>query len=175
MSVDLNKYFIEIMMSDIDKTPTLIKVPITDNSLKHALLNKLKLSKEDLKYENHNLKSMSVLEIIKVNHVKIEKPTNVYDLNLYLNILKEKNINFAQEEITISNDFLRDEIHFLLEVTNEKKEYTELKKLFEQQKISKEKPQEQKEESEEKPKEKPIFTIKQLTEKHNERKGKNGK
>lgn len=172
--INLNKYHVKFIMKNINLEEVSIKLPITDRSLEKALIKILLIEKDMLGYENFDTEFMSVLDIVKVDNIKIEKPTNIYYLNLYLNILKEKNINLTSENKVIRTEFLKEEIANLLKSSRKNMDYKELKELMlKENKFSKKELEEKQKTRKNSDNGKLRFTIPQLQRLHNEGKGKN--
>lgn len=172
MSINLKKYYIEIVMKNMDFKEVIIKLPITDESLEKALLKILQIEKDMLGYKNFDTELMSVLDIIKVDNIEIKKPTNIYYLNLYLNILKDKDINLSSEKMIITTDILKEKITDLLEIQNKDMNFEEIKNFIKENNKLDDLKEETEEINEVIKNQKPMFTVKQLQKIHNERKGK---
>lgn len=174
MNINLNKYHVKIIMKNINLEEVSIKLPITDKSLEKALIKILLIEKDMLGYENFDTEFMSVLDIVKVDNIKIEKPTNIYYLNLYLNILKQKNIDLTSEKKVITTDFLKEDIANLLKSSRKDMDYKELKELMLEENKFNKKDLEKKQKTRKKSENGKLrFTIPQLQRFHNEGKGKN--
>lgn len=162
MEIDLNEHFVEAEINNSMGIKKLVKLPVTEESLVRTLSNALSLEKEKLSYKELNKTELSVLGLKKINNIKFEKPTNVYYLNLYLNLLKDNKYFLTNEEAKINNDILKGHITDLL--NKEDFDYSQLRKEYYYKQTNEETKQE------EKPlKEKPIFTIKDLQERHREK------
>lgn len=172
MSINLKKYYIEIVMKNMDFKEVIIKLPITDESLEKALLKILQIEKDMLGYKNFDTELMSVLDIIKVDNIEIKKPTNIYYLNLYLNILKDKDINLSSEKMIITTDILKEKITDLLKIQNKDMNFEEIKNFIKENNKLDNPKEETKEINEVIKNQKTMFTVKQLQKIHNERKGK---
>lgn len=174
MNINLNKYHVKIIMKNINLEEVSIKLPITDKSLEKALIKILLIEKDMLGYENFDTEFMSVLDIVKVDNIKIEKPTNIYYLNLYLNILKQKNIDLTSEKKVITTDFLKEDIANLLKSSRKDMDYKELKELMLEENKFNKKDLEKKQKTRKKSENGKLrFTIPQLQRFNNEGKGKN--
>lgn len=165
MSIDLNKYHIEVSINDLRRKKVFIKLPITEKSLELSLINNN--VSEEPNYINLDSNINSVIDIKKVNNVVMKKPINIYYLNMYLNILKQKNIDFASEKIEINTATLKEKISCLIDTKNKELNYDEIKKILEEKNQSKEMTTPIKKA--------PIFSIKDLQREHIERKATNGK
>lgn len=128
MSINLNKYKIEVVINTVEGEQKTIKLPLFKESFQKALTNILLADKDTFNYKFFNSEFMSVRKIKKIDNIKINIPTNVFYLNLYLNILKNKNIDFADEEMILTTDILKEKIVDLLELENKNYNYDELKK-----------------------------------------------
>lgn len=144
-------------MNNIKGKEVAIKLPISEASLEHSLLTILLFKDDMLGYKNYDTEFMSVINIIRVKNITINKPTNIYYLNLYLNILKEKRINLPSEYMTITTDILKEKIAVLIGASNKSMNYNEIKQFINKGDKTKKT-------------QKPMFNIKSLQKKHIERK-----
>lgn len=104
----------------------------------------------------------SVIDI-EIRNFNIKKPTNIYYLNCYLDILKFKGLELPEEEIDITTDKLKEMIADLLNSNNKVMDLTEIYDLINNDQSATTKETSTK---------KPIFSIKELQRQHLERKGK---
>lgn len=172
MGIDLRKYYIEIVMNNMDFKEITIKLPITNESLEKALLKILLIERDMLGYKNFDTELMSVLDIVKVDNITIEKPTNIYYLNLYLNILKEKNINLPSEDMVITTEILKEKIANLLKLPRKDMNFEEITDFITEQETSNNSKEIKTETKQVTKSRQTKFSVKQLQKIHNERKGK---
>lgn len=170
MDIDLNKYHIEVSIGNMFTKDIFIKLPKTEQSLEYSLLANHVSEEDKLGYEKFDTSIKSVTGIKRVDNLIINKPTNIYYLNLYLNILKEKNMYLPSEELQVTTSLLQEKISDLIQSDNKNMTYNEMKIFLEEEK----KPNESKDKTDNADKA-PRFSIKTLQEKHIERKGNNGK
>lgn len=187
MSVNLNKHYVEAVIFNLMAKEQKIKLPISRQSLNKALLEFNIIKESDLSVEAFDKPINTVRRIEKLNDFKIESPTNIYYLNEYLTILKEKELSLSAKMI-INTKKLKEEISTLLNMKNSNpslKEIVQARKGNQISSSSENKKQEnQKEQTDDekkksKPKtekkEKPMFRIDDILRKQRERKSKNGK
>ena len=119
--------------------------------------------------ENFELKIKSILALERIDTIKIKAPLNIYYLNMYLNLLKEKNIKLDTKEDEWNTEIIKSRIAELLNTNS--MNYDDFVNY-----ITDTKTQEQKNEAEpndtkeDKPKKKPMYTIAELQKRHLERK-----
>lgn len=99
---------------------------------------------------------------IEINNFTIEEPTNLFYLNAYFMILKERNLHMPEEELVITTDKLKEMIAELLDTDIED---LNLQKIHD----TLLKKEDEVEEQEEKPRKKPMFSIKEMQREHRER------
>lgn len=168
MKIDLNKYYIEAVIKNIENKEVFIKLPITEESLEHTLVQKNIISEEFLGYKNFEMKLKSVLKLNRIKNIEIKKPTNIYYLNLYLNLLKEKNIALDDTKHDEWNtEILQSRIAELLD--SKIMNYEAYTNYLNNQ-IQAMNEQKAKNTKQDKPKEKPLFSIRDLQKRHIERK-----
>lgn len=174
MGIDLNKSRINgIIVNGVGKEVT-IPLVITDESLKKTLINKDITPIEFAKYKTFNNKRKSILRLEKINNFKFTKVTNVFYLNEYLNILKEKNIELPSEETELNTDIIKEKIAYLLGSDKKDMNLDEIKQYrktldTENAKDTKNKTENITKKSKPK-KEDLVFDIKELQKQHLERK-----
>lgn len=174
--IDLRENHIQAVIKDLRHKEKKIKLPITHDSLEKALVEKDIVSTDSLTYTNFDMTIKSVLELFQVNNIKIKTPTNIYYLNLYLNLLKQQNINLDDDEIVEWNtEILKSKIADLLNTSiMNYDEFIDLLKNKESEATS-ENEETKENEVKDKSKEKPLYSISKLKKRHIERKGSNGK
>lgn len=172
--IDLNKYYVEVSIMNNKRKDVFVKLPKTQKELEYSLMRMEVAEENQLKYTTFNKKIKSIKSIKKVDIITIKKPTNIYYLNMYLNLLKDKNINFASKKMEITTSILQKEIAKLIEAENEKLNYDEIKSFLEENNSRGNKEEQPTKKSKEKKKDKPKkikFSIKELQRQHRERKG----
>ena len=101
---------------------------------------------------------------IEINNFTIEEPTNLFYLNAYFLILKERDLHVPDEELVITTDKLKEMIAELLDL-----EIQELNLQKVHDALLKKEDEVEVEEQEDKPKKKPMFSIKEMQREHRER------
>lgn len=182
MEINLNLYFVEGIIKNNRFEDVEIKLPLSEESLKHSLINKKIITEELVEYQNFDIPTRSVIAIKKVDNIILTPPTNIYYLNLYLNLLKEKNIYLPSEKLKLTTEILQEKIADLIEAKNKSMNYDEIKEFIARKKKEQEAKSEQiKAEQEAKAEQtkqvtkntKPRFSIQELQKRHMERKGSN--
>lgn len=92
---------------------------------------------------------------IEIRNFRIEEPTNLFYLNTYFMILKERDLYVPEEEIVITTDKLKEMISELIDI-----EILDLNLQEIHDRLLK---------KEDKPKKKPMFSIKEMQREHMER------
>lgn len=92
---------------------------------------------------------------IEIRNFRIEEPTNLFYLNTYFMILKERDLYVPEEEIVITTDKLKEMISELIDI-----EILDLNLQEIHDRLLK---------KEDKPKKKPMFIIKEMQREHMER------
>lgn len=171
--IDLREHHIKAVIKDNRNKETNVKLPITHDSLEKALVEKDIISADSLNYTTFDKSIKSVLELFQVKNIRIKTPTNIYYLNLYLNLLKQQNIKLDDEEIEEWNtEILKSKIADLLNTSKMNyDEFINLLKNKESEATSEDEGTKEKNKS----KEKPLYSISKLKKRHIERKGSNGK
>ena len=99
---------------------------------------------------------------IEINNFTIEEPTNLFYLNAYFMILKERDLHVPEEELIITTDKLKEMIAELLDLEvqglNLQKIHDTLLKKEDEVEVQ-----------EDRPKKKPMFSIKEMQREHRER------
>ena len=101
---------------------------------------------------------------IEINNFTIEEPTNLFYLNAYFMILKERDLHVPDEELVITTDKLKEMIAELLDL-----EIQELNLQKVHDALLKKEDEVEVEEQEDRPKKKPMFSIKEMQREHRER------
>lgn len=99
---------------------------------------------------------------IEINNFTIEEPTNLFYLNTYFMILKERDFHVPEEELVITTDKLKEMIAELLDLEVQDIKLQKIHETFFKKEV-------QVEEQEDKPKKKPMFSIKEMQREHRER------
>ena len=99
---------------------------------------------------------------IEINNFTIEEPTNLFYLNAYFMILKERNLHIPEEELVITTDKLKEMIAELLDIRIEELNLQRIRDTLQKKEV-------EVEQQEEKPKKKPMFSIKEMQREHRER------
>jgi|SRR5699024_5141247 len=99
---------------------------------------------------------------IEINNVTIEEPTNLFYLNAYFLILKERDLHVPEEELVITTDKLKEMITELLDIRIEDLNLQRIHDTLQ-------KKEDKVEEQEDRPKKKPMFSIKEMQREHRER------
>lgn len=167
--IDLNMYHIKATLKNNRREEVAVKLPNSVEGLEQSLiLNKI-TDEDNLGYENFELKIKSILALERIDTIKIKAPLNIYYLNMYLNLLKEKNIKLDTKEDEWNTEIIKSRIAELLNTNS--MNYDDFVNY-----ITDTKTQEQKNEAEpndtkeDKPKKKPMYTIAELQKRHLERK-----
>ena len=92
---------------------------------------------------------------IEINNFTIKEPTNLFYLNAYFMILKQRHLHVLDEELLITTDKLKEMIAELLDLEIED---LNLQKVYD----ALLKKEDEVEEREDKPKKKPMFSIKEM-------------
>lgn len=164
MEIDLNRYHVEAIIKNNRMQEVSVKLPKTEESLEHSLLQKRIAEENVLGYKSFDKKLKSVLSLKQIDNINIEPPMNIYYLNLYLNLLKEKNIKLDTKKDTWNTEIIQTRIAELLDC-----ESMNYEGFLSYMKDGRNK--EQKDNSKpDKPKEKPLFSIDKLQKRHIERK-----
>src|SRR5699024_4936377 len=101
---------------------------------------------------------------IEINNFTIEEPTNLFYLNAYFMILKERDLRVPEDELVITTDKLKEMIAELLDL-----EIQELNLQKVHDALLKKEDEVEVEEQEDRPKKKPMFSIKEMQREHRER------
>lgn len=167
--IDLNQHHIEAVIRNLEMKEVAIKLPNTEKGLKHSLrLNEI-ADEEEINYTNFEHKLKSVLYLYNIDTIKIEAPLNIFYLNLYLNLLKERNIELNTKEDEWNTEVIKSKIAELL--NTDSMNYDDFVKHIKDTKAKEHQNKEPKEkEQENKPKKKPMFSIKEMQREHLERK-----
>lgn len=182
MEINLNLYFVEGIIKNNRFEDVEIKLPLSEESLKHSLINKKIITEELVEYQNFDIPTRSVIAIKKVDNIILTPPTNIYYLNLYLNLLKEKNIYLPSEKLKLTTEILQEKIADLIEAKNKSMNYDEIKEFIarkkKEQEIKSEQAKAKQEAKAEQTKQvtkntKPRFSIQELQKRQMERKGSN--
>ena len=156
MEIDLNQYHIEIKILNIELEEVYIKLPKSEESLEFSLLEKkIVTNTNTLGYLNFENKMKSVKGFKKLN-IEVEEPLNIYYLNLYLNLLKERDIKLEENE-KLSTEILKSKISSLLKL-EDILDYQQIKDLKNKQKEKKDLIY------------KPQFSLEKLLNRHHKRK-----
>lgn len=99
---------------------------------------------------------------IEINNFTIEEPTNLFYLNAYFMILKERGLHVPEEELIITTDKLKEMIAELLDIRIEELNLQRIRDTLQKKEV-------EVEQQEEKPKKKPMFSIKEMQREHRER------
>ena len=99
---------------------------------------------------------------IEINNFTIEEPTNLFYLNAYFMILKERNLHIPEEELVITTDKLKEMIAELLDIRIEELNLQRIRDTLQKKEV-------EVEQQEEKPRKKPMFSIKEMQREHRER------
>ena len=99
---------------------------------------------------------------IEINNFTIEEPTNLFYLNAYFMILKERDLHVPEEELVITTDKLKEMIAELLDIRIEELNLQRIRDTLQKKEV-------EVEQQEEKPKKKPMFSIKEMQREHRER------
>ena len=99
---------------------------------------------------------------IEINNFTIEEPTNLFYLNAYFMILKERNLHIPEEELVITTDKLKEMIAELLDIRIEELNLQRIRDTLQKKEVEVEQQQE-------KPRKKPMFSIKEMQREHRER------
>lgn len=99
---------------------------------------------------------------IEINNFTIEEPTNLFYLNAYFLILKERDLHVPDEELVITTDKLKEMIAELLDIRIEELNLQRIRDTLQKKEV-------EVEQQEEKPKKKPMFSIKEMQREHRER------
>ena len=99
---------------------------------------------------------------IEINNFTIEEPTNLFYLNAYFMILKERDLHVPDEELVITTDKLKEMIAELLDIEIEDLNLQRIHDTLQKKEV-------EVEQQEEKPRKKPMFSIKEMQREHRER------
>src|SRR5699024_11107639 len=99
---------------------------------------------------------------IEINNFTIEEPTNLFYLNAYFMILKERDLHVPEEELVITTDKLKEMIAELLDIRIEELNLQRIRDTLQKKEV-------EVEQQEEKPRKKPMFSIKEMQREHRER------
>lgn len=99
---------------------------------------------------------------IEINNFTIEEPTNLFYLNAYFLILKERDLHVPDEELVITTDKLKEMIAELLDIRIEELNLQRIRDTLQKKEV-------EVEQQEEKPRKKPMFSIKEMQREHRER------
>lgn len=99
---------------------------------------------------------------IEINNFTIEEPTNLFYLNVYFLILKERDLHVPDEELVITTDKLKEMIAEMLDIRIEELNLQRIRDTLQKKEV-------EVEQQEEKPRKKPMFSIKEMQREHRER------
>ena len=99
---------------------------------------------------------------IEINNFTIKEPTNLFYLNAYFMILKERDLHVPEEKLVITTDKLKEMITELLDIRIEDLNLQRIHDTLQ-------KKEDKVEEQEDRPKKKPMFSIKEMQREHRER------
>lgn len=158
--------YVDVVIKNFQRKDIKIKLPKKNKDLQKVLIKTevTEIDKSAIKDLDNILKSVVDIEI---KNFKIKKPTNIYYLNCYLEILKEQELDLPEDYLEINTSNLKKMIADLLGSENKNMSLEEIYEV-----INKDLPEAKNIKENEGMKERPRFSIKELQRKYRERKGK---